>query len=568
MTALSDIKSIPDLINFIWERDDNHDWELSSMLETGDISKDALALIDTNADGRINGAELAAYRHLPVKNSLFLGNNTLLPISDTKICNQWFKGGKLFETHLGGYSGVLARDAQINGRVYKAGTAISVDHGAAKETQPPVAECTALIQDSILTDERQLIPKPFGNTHTSPREMHLPAGSNVCYDDAGMIDSARPDPGAPIRLSPLGGRFSANISRISYDQNANVYLTVDGAVDAPVNGAARNRAFPNTIRVPFKRIIERIEAVIPLSVRTLANFLPSSSEDFFAHERYKIEGGRKVYDAVSAKELVTKILDLNVDELFIQGLEFTYDRSGKPIAVSFSLVPSFDPSASLITLKRSIIPSSMPYFDKIIQIFDEELAAANPLPEEKTTAANESHPAAPTLAVNKPKGDGISPLPNLRLDASYLFGNGQRPAVGLEAGFKAVGIGGEYARVIPSGDAKPFNEWRANASYRWKPIPGMLGAAIFMGGRGRNDGANGETRVGMEFGARASAMLTSHWMVDLSPSYTVIKGANIFDLGGGVGYKQGHVGASLGYRGIFMDGASSHGPRAGLFVWF
>ncbi|MFA5810960.1 MAG: hypothetical protein WC956_01350 [bacterium] len=46
----------------------------------------------------------------------------------------------------------------------------------------------------------------------------------------------------------------------------------------------------------------------------------------------------------------------------------------------------------------------------------------------------------------------------------------------------------------------------------------------------------------------------------------VIRGANILDVGGGLGYKHGHVGASLGYRAIFTDGASSHGPCLGLLA--
>ncbi|MFA5811363.1 MAG: hypothetical protein WC956_03420 [bacterium] len=561
MTALSDIRNIADLINFIWERDKDHNWTLSRE-EAPDIEKDLFERMSSQGDKSVVWAhDIAKYRKIPVTH-IFFNNTGFLLLHDTKICGIWFKGGEFFSAHGDSYEygcfGVLAKNTEINGRVYKADTFLRIRNGAVTEgtlvdgtvvgikAPPPSNGCGYLLEDAQVTRSEGLVLEKAANASGAIR---LPMGTDVCRGAQREITGASLTiPTSGPSISPLGGRFTANIEKISFIENAPFEVQL-----------------AKKIHVPVKKIIERIEAVVPLSIRSLVNFLPSLMGELHDANWKEIDNHFK-YEPVSPRDLVTKILDSNARELDMD-MKFAFDASGKPVQVSL-LIPSFVPSLPDVRLDYTSFPTSMPYFDQILQIIDEELAAANPLPEKKTTVATDASKSQPTkvIEVKKPKGESLLPQ-NLRIEPSYqyLFGRGQRPGVELEGGFKAVGIGGEYARVIPSGDAKLFNEWRAHAAYRWEPIHNFMGMQIFMGARGRDDG---EKRVGMEFGARASAMLTPHWLVDISPSYTVIKGANILDLGGGLGYKHGSIGASLGYRGIVTEGASSHGPRAGLFVWF
>jgi|GEM_PF-2913361 len=66
MTALSDIKSIPDLINFIWERDKDYDWVLSQN-EAPDIGKNQFESMSSDPDKRLlRGEDIAKYRDIPI----------------------------------------------------------------------------------------------------------------------------------------------------------------------------------------------------------------------------------------------------------------------------------------------------------------------------------------------------------------------------------------------------------------------------------------------------------------------------------------------------------------------
>ncbi len=559
MTALSDIKSIADLINFIWERDKFPDLFLD---ELSDISKEEFTLIDSDKDGRLTISEIARYRHLPLNGRITIYGSNYLPLQDTQLCGIPFKRQELFEMGIeGSCRGVLARDIRIGDHTYKANTVIVLDLDRTVEygtridattvgTEPNHQRSTmnfVLLQDARLNDRHVLEPPTSGSTTGKQFEMILPAGTYISRDELGAVSYVQFTPDASIRFNPLGSRFEAAMRTISFKENetAEVWLK-------------------ETMRVPVKRIIERIGEIVPLSIRTLVNFLPTAMVGLRTEELKRNKDGGHMTDVkpLSPKDLVLKILDSDVRELnAMMGLR--YDASGKPIEINLIIDP-FSSQPTNIALRNYPMPTSMPYFDEILKIIDEELAAANPLPEVKTTAASESHADAPAIAVSRPAGNAPSPLPNLRLDASYLVGRGQRPGVEVEAGFKAVGIGGEYARVIPSGDAAGFNEWRANARLRLELLP-VLGTQFFTGARGRDDG---ESSVGLEVGAKASAMFTSNWLIDLSPSYTIMKGADILDLGGGLGYRSGSIGASLGYRALLTDGQSSHGPRAGLFVWF
>lgn len=169
--------------------------------------------------------------------------------------------------------------------------------------------------------------------------------------------------------------------------------------------------------------------------------------------------------------------------------------------------------------------------------------------------------------LNKELREEWSPaLPIVRVEPAYQYviGNVQGFSGKLEAGYLIVGADGEFTRYFEKSPKTSLN--MINAHFLLRTIfTKHFGTNLALGYK-RLTGLS--SHQGFEFGLPLYLIITNNFIVDVLPYMAVVKGKDVYDLGGGLSFKYKFFGVRAGYRALFVDDQRIHGPRIGVFFQY
>lgn len=164
------------------------------------------------------------------------------------------------------------------------------------------------------------------------------------------------------------------------------------------------------------------------------------------------------------------------------------------------------------------------------------------------------------------KENEIPALPTFKLEGNYqyLVGDMQSFSGRAEVGYLMFGLDGEYKRFYEESPHDNLN--MANFHFL---VRGLL-AEIFQVNLALGEKFIwGDTRhQGFEIGLPFYLIFGKHFIWDVKPYMAFVGGKDIYDVSSGLNLKYKFAGFRAGYRGIWVNHQSLHGPEVGLFIQF
>jgi hypothetical protein len=153
-------------------------------------------------------------------------------------------------------------------------------------------------------------------------------------------------------------------------------------------------------------------------------------------------------------------------------------------------------------------------------------------------------------------------LPTVRIEPGYqyLIGNIHGVSGKAEAGYLAFAADGEYLRYFEK-NASDLTFVSGHFLLRTL-FARIIGANIALGVKSV---LGKKSHTGFDMGFPLYVYVNNHLIFDVLPYFAVIRGHNVYDIGGGLSYKYKFIGVRAGYRLIYTGGQSLHGPKVGLF---
>lgn len=164
------------------------------------------------------------------------------------------------------------------------------------------------------------------------------------------------------------------------------------------------------------------------------------------------------------------------------------------------------------------------------------------------------------------KENEIPALPTFKLEGNYQYLAGDMQSLNgrAEVGYLMFGLDGEYKRFYEDSPRDNLNM----ADFHFL-VRGLL-AEIF-----QVDLALGERFIwgdsrhqGFEIGMPFYLIFGKHFIWDVKPYMAFVGGKDIYDVSSGMNLKYKFAGFRAGYRGIWVNHQSLHGPEVGLFIQF
>lgn len=155
-------------------------------------------------------------------------------------------------------------------------------------------------------------------------------------------------------------------------------------------------------------------------------------------------------------------------------------------------------------------------------------------------------------------------LPTIRVEPSYqyLAGNLHGFSGKAEAGYLIAAVDGEYLRYWEKNPDDDFTIASAHLQLRTL-FADFIGTNLAIGAKS----LWGERRhTGFEFGMPFYVFIGKHFIVDAQPFLAIVRGRDVYDIGGGASFKYKLFGVRAGYRMLKVGSQYLHGPRAGVFL--
>ena len=164
------------------------------------------------------------------------------------------------------------------------------------------------------------------------------------------------------------------------------------------------------------------------------------------------------------------------------------------------------------------------------------------------------------------KENEIPALPTFKLEGNYqyLAGDMQSLSGRVEVGYLMFGLDGEN-----KGFYEDDNHDNLNMADFHFLVRGLL-AEIFQVNLALGEKFIwGDTRhQGFELGMPFYLIFGKHFIWDVKPYIAFVGGKDVYDVSSGMSLKYKFAGFRAGYRGVWVNHQSLHGPEVGLFVQF
>lgn len=154
-------------------------------------------------------------------------------------------------------------------------------------------------------------------------------------------------------------------------------------------------------------------------------------------------------------------------------------------------------------------------------------------------------------------------LPTIRIEPSYqyVFDGVSGIALDAELGYLMLGVNGEFLYYLERGNGDNLKFVSGHFLLRTL-FAQIIEADMALGARGMM-GNNSHT--GFDLGFPFYIFFGKHFIWDVKPYITFLRGRDIYDVSSGLSYKYKMFGVRAAYRMINIQDETLHGPRIGVF---